>query len=143
MHTVRRLTLFTTPNARWRTKPARLKRCLIPNGSVVKGSGRSWRTCAWRRIPANMFMRFASSALRRSVRARVVELIVLGVYGVKGANEQILISSCSRFSSWNTNAPLGSPEYYSKQHYTRGLKCWNGPERSITVRKTLQFPCRS
>jgi len=66
-----------------------------------------------------------------------VELIVSGAYGVRGADEQILTSSCSRFSSWNTNASLGSPEYYTKQHYTRGAKCWNGPERSITVRKTL------
>jgi len=41
--------------------------------------------------------------------------------------------SLGRFSSWNTDAPLGSPEYYTKQHYTHGAKCWNGPERSITV----------
>jgi len=41
--------------------------------------------------------------------------------------------SLGRFSSWNTDAPLGSTDYYTKQHYTHGAKCWNGPERSITV----------
>jgi protein kinase C substrate 80K-H len=70
----------------------------------------------------------------------VVDLIVSGAYDVGGADEQILMSSCSRFSSWNTDAPLGSPEYHTKQHYTHGAKCWNGPERSITVRKTSQVP---
>lgn len=62
----------------------------------------------------------------------------LGCVWYKAAAEDIPISSCSRFSSWNTNAPLGSPEYYTKQHYTNGAKCWNGPERSITVRKVMQ-----
>ncbi|KZT12656.1 uncharacterized protein LAESUDRAFT_668484 [Laetiporus sulphureus 93-53] len=40
-----------------------------------------------------------------------------------------------KFSSWN-DAPgvtPGSPEYYSKQKYTGGSKCWNGPNRSVTV----------
>ena len=27
----------------------------------------------------------------------------------------------------------GSPEYYSKQRYTKGARCWNGPERSVSV----------
>src|SRR5882757_9441492 len=84
-------------------------------------------------------MRSAFSVLRRNVRAVVVDLIVSGAYGVKGADEQILMSPCSRFSSWNNDAPLGSSEYYTKQFYTHGAKCWNGPERSITVRKTLQL----
>ncbi|GBE79118.1 endoplasmic reticulum protein [Sparassis latifolia] len=40
-----------------------------------------------------------------------------------------------RFSSWNNVAGVvsGSLEYYSKQHYTRGTKCWNGPHRSVTL----------
>ena len=37
------------------------------------------------------------------------------------------------FVSWNTTAPEGTPEYYSQQVYKHGAKCWNGPERSITV----------
>ncbi|KAG8767176.1 hypothetical protein FRC15_005878 [Serendipita sp. 397] len=42
-------------------------------------------------------------------------------------------NSLGRFSSWNTSAPVGSPEYYSRQVYKHGARCWNGPERSITV----------
>ncbi|KAI0733419.1 glucosidase II beta subunit-like-domain-containing protein [Fomitopsis betulina] len=43
--------------------------------------------------------------------------------------------SLGKFTHWN-NAPgveLGSPEYYTKQYYERGAKCWNGPMRSVTV----------
>ncbi|THV00593.1 endoplasmic reticulum protein [Dendrothele bispora CBS 962.96] len=40
-----------------------------------------------------------------------------------------------RFSSWNSSpdVQVGSPEYYSKQLYNRGTKCWNGPERSVQL----------
>ncbi|KAF5357648.1 hypothetical protein D9758_007540 [Tetrapyrgos nigripes] len=40
-----------------------------------------------------------------------------------------------RFSSWNKSpeVQVGSPEYYSKQVYDRGTKCWNGPERSVVL----------
>ncbi|POV94665.1 hypothetical protein PSTT_16731 [Puccinia striiformis] len=40
-------------------------------------------------------------------------------------------TSLGRFSHWNKDAPKGSREYYSKQVYTDGAKCWNGPERSV------------
>ncbi|KZT74542.1 hypothetical protein DAEQUDRAFT_701980 [Daedalea quercina L-15889] len=43
--------------------------------------------------------------------------------------------SLGKFTHWN-NAPgvePGSPEYYTKQYYERGSKCWNGPMRSVTV----------
>ncbi|KAH9938712.1 endoplasmic reticulum protein [Fomitopsis serialis] len=43
--------------------------------------------------------------------------------------------SLGKFTHWN-NAPgiePGSPEFYTKQHYERGSKCWNGPHRSVTV----------
>ncbi|KAA1073417.1 hypothetical protein PGT21_011415 [Puccinia graminis f. sp. tritici] len=42
-------------------------------------------------------------------------------------------TSLGRFSHWNKDAPQGSPEYYSKQVYTNGHKCWNGPERSLNL----------
>ncbi|KNZ43807.1 hypothetical protein VP01_984g6 [Puccinia sorghi] len=44
-------------------------------------------------------------------------------------------TSLGRFSHWNKEAPQGSPDYYSKQVYTDGAKCWvsNGPERSLNV----------
>jgi len=40
-----------------------------------------------------------------------------------------------KFSSWSTdpNIKPGEPSYYEVQHYTRGAKCWNGPERSVTL----------
>ncbi|CCM03985.1 uncharacterized protein FIBRA_06141 [Fibroporia radiculosa] len=47
----------------------------------------------------------------------------------KGGSTQ----SLGKFSSWDTGAAVGSPEYYGKQHYTQGTKCWNGPMRSVTV----------
>jgi len=43
-----------------------------------------------------------------------------------------------KFKHWN-NAPgveVGSPEYYSKQYYKGGVRCWNGPERSVTLSLT-------
>ncbi|VDB86795.1 unnamed protein product [Peniophora sp. CBMAI 1063] len=41
--------------------------------------------------------------------------------------------SLGHFSGWNTNAEVGSPEYYSRQSYTLGTKCWNGPQRSVKL----------
>lgn len=43
--------------------------------------------------------------------------------------------SLGRFSSWNDAPGItpGSPEYYGKMYYTRGTKCWNGPQRSATL----------
>ncbi|KAF8591551.1 hypothetical protein K439DRAFT_906236 [Ramaria rubella] len=40
-----------------------------------------------------------------------------------------------KFASWSTdpNIKPGEPRYYEIQHYTRGAKCWNGPERSVTL----------
>ncbi|CAL1701892.1 unnamed protein product [Somion occarium] len=43
--------------------------------------------------------------------------------------------SLGRFAHWN-NGPgveVGSPEYYSKQFYIHGTKCWNGPQRSVVL----------
>ncbi|KAI0676730.1 endoplasmic reticulum protein [Trametes maxima] len=43
--------------------------------------------------------------------------------------------SLGRFESWNNAAGVekGSSEYYGRQRYTRGAKCWNGPQRSVTL----------
>jgi hypothetical protein len=38
-----------------------------------------------------------------------------------------------RFSSWNKEYNTGDPDYYTKQYYTGGAQCWNGPQRSVTV----------
>ncbi|KAA1465898.1 hypothetical protein DENSPDRAFT_925436 [Dentipellis sp. KUC8613] len=44
--------------------------------------------------------------------------------------------SLGKFTSWNpdTNVAEGSPEYYKKQMYTQGTKCWNGPFRSVQLK---------
>ncbi|CAE6532092.1 unnamed protein product [Rhizoctonia solani] len=38
-----------------------------------------------------------------------------------------------RFSGWNDKEGVvpGSYEYYTRQYYKGGLRCWNGPERSV------------
>ncbi|EIW62173.1 endoplasmic reticulum protein [Trametes versicolor FP-101664 SS1] len=42
--------------------------------------------------------------------------------------------SLGHFESWNNaDVEKGSPEYYSRQRYTKGAKCWNGPQRSVTL----------
>ncbi|OAX39255.1 hypothetical protein K503DRAFT_739832 [Rhizopogon vinicolor AM-OR11-026] len=41
--------------------------------------------------------------------------------------------SLGKFSSWNKAAQPGEPEYYTRQHYTLGAKCWNGPHRSVEL----------
>ncbi|TFK85069.1 endoplasmic reticulum protein [Polyporus arcularius HHB13444] len=46
--------------------------------------------------------------------------------------------SLGHFASWN-DAPgveKGSPAYYSKQYYKNGAKCWNGPQRSVSLDMT-------
>jgi len=37
------------------------------------------------------------------------------------------------FSSWNRDSTPDDPDYYTKQHYTGGTQCWNGPQRSVTL----------
>ncbi|WWC90142.1 uncharacterized protein L201_005075 [Kwoniella dendrophila CBS 6074] len=37
------------------------------------------------------------------------------------------------FSQWNTAAEQGTYEYYTKQLYNNGGRCWNGPLRSVSV----------
>ncbi|KAJ8502066.1 hypothetical protein ONZ51_g219 [Trametes cubensis] len=43
--------------------------------------------------------------------------------------------SLGHFEGWNNAAGVdkGTPEYYRKQRYSRGAKCWNGPQRSVTL----------
>ncbi|KAF8841281.1 hypothetical protein BDN67DRAFT_928581 [Paxillus ammoniavirescens] len=45
--------------------------------------------------------------------------------------------SLGKFTSWNQLSKPGEPEYYTKQRYTQGAKCWNGPQRSVE----LVFTC--
>lgn len=43
--------------------------------------------------------------------------------------------SLGRFASWNLSPGVteGSAEYYSKQVYSHGTRCWNGPERNVKL----------
>ncbi|KAF5364120.1 hypothetical protein D9756_000935 [Leucocoprinus leucothites] len=43
--------------------------------------------------------------------------------------------SLGKFESWNPSPDVqpGTPEYYSKQVYKRGARCWNGPERNVIL----------
>ncbi|KAL0575900.1 hypothetical protein V5O48_006073 [Marasmius crinis-equi] len=47
--------------------------------------------------------------------------------------------SLGKFDSWNPSPDVqpGQPDYYQKQVYNRGARCWNGPERSVV----LQLAC--
>ncbi|KAL1741939.1 glucosidase II beta subunit-like-domain-containing protein [Schizophyllum fasciatum] len=41
--------------------------------------------------------------------------------------------SLGKWGAWNADAEKGTPEYYQKQLYTKGARCWNGPERTVSV----------
>ncbi|KAF8171838.1 glucosidase II beta subunit-like-domain-containing protein [Pholiota molesta] len=44
--------------------------------------------------------------------------------------------SLGKFESWNPSSDVkpGQPEYYQKQVYKRGTRCWNGPERNVVLK---------
>ena len=51
-----------------------------------------------------------------------------------------------KFESWNPSPDVepGEPEYYQKQVYKHGTRCWNGPERNVVVRfLILTLPTRT
>ena len=41
--------------------------------------------------------------------------------------------SLGHFSSWRIDEEVGTPNYYSRQIFASGAKCWNGPQRSVQV----------
>ncbi|KAF8811886.1 hypothetical protein BYT27DRAFT_7183488 [Phlegmacium glaucopus] len=43
--------------------------------------------------------------------------------------------SLGKFESWNPSPDVkpGQPEYYQKQVYKHGTRCWNGPERNVVL----------
>ncbi|KEP55176.1 kinase C substrate 80 kDa-H protein [Rhizoctonia solani 123E] len=44
-------------------------------------------------------------------------------------------NNLGRFSGWNDKEGVvpGSYEYYTRQYYKGGARCWNGPERSVVL----------
>jgi hypothetical protein len=51
--------------------------------------------------------------------------------GITSLSLTILI--VSHFSGWNEAHEVATPAFYSRQMYTLGTKCWNGPQRSVKV----------
>lgn len=49
------------------------------------------------------------------------------------SNKDSSQNSLGSFEGWAENAEKGTLEYYSKQRYRNGAKCWNGPFRSVNV----------
>lgn len=49
------------------------------------------------------------------------------------ANSGSSVHSLGHFSSWKKDEEAGTPDYYSRQVFTGGAKCWNGPQRSVQV----------
>ena len=49
------------------------------------------------------------------------------------ANSGGSVHSLGHFSSWKKDEEVGTPGYYSRQIFTGGAKCWNGPQRSVQV----------
>jgi len=43
------------------------------------------------------------------------------------------VHSLGHFGSWKKDEEVGTPDYYSRQVFTGGAKCWNGPQRSVQV----------
>ncbi|KAJ3516958.1 hypothetical protein NMY22_g14080 [Coprinellus aureogranulatus] len=103
-------------------------------------SGRSWMMSVWSMISESAFYLLNFSKEGGIYRADMD--MVYGSYTYelcvfreakqkpkKGGST----FSLGRYSSWNTEAPPATPEYYSKQYYKHGTRCWNGPERSVVV----------
>ena len=49
------------------------------------------------------------------------------------ANSGGSVHSLGHFSSWKHDEETGTSGYYSRQVFTGGAKCWNGPQRSVQV----------
>ncbi|KAF9651810.1 hypothetical protein BDM02DRAFT_3110284 [Thelephora ganbajun] len=60
------------------------------------------------------------------------EVCLFGEAKQKG-NSDGSVHSLGHFSSWKRDEEVGTPDYYSRQMFTGGAKCWNGPQRSIQV----------
>jgi len=49
------------------------------------------------------------------------------------ANSGGSVHSLGHFSSWKSDEEVGTPNYYSRQVFIGGAKCWNGPQRSVQI----------
>ncbi|KAL7424783.1 hypothetical protein Q5752_000467 [Cryptotrichosporon argae] len=49
------------------------------------------------------------------------------------SNKDGATNNLGSYVGWNDSADVGTFEYYSKQNYKNGGKCWNGPMRSVAL----------
>ncbi|KAL1408832.1 hypothetical protein Q8F55_005646 [Vanrija albida] len=52
---------------------------------------------------------------------------------VQKSNKDHSSNHLGTFTGWHDKAEAGSAEYYQRQKYTNGARCWNGPMRSVTL----------
>ncbi|KIP09812.1 hypothetical protein PHLGIDRAFT_85955 [Phlebiopsis gigantea 11061_1 CR5-6] len=80
------------------------------------------------------FKKLQGTCLEKEVGDYTYEVCLFGEAKQK-PNKGGSTFSLGHFASWNDAEGIspGSPEYYGKQHYTRGTKCWNGPMRSVQL----------
>lgn len=91
---------------------------------------------------AGIHTKYACSTKRDKNLIKVVRLSVSGTSSCSFLDYSTLRIAClipmtpiSKFASWNKSPDVkpGEPEYYSKQYYEDGTRCWNGPSRSVIV----------
>ncbi|CAH7671577.1 glycosyl hydrolases family 31-domain-containing protein [Phakopsora pachyrhizi] len=90
------------------------------NSNLSKDWGSEWE-----------FKKLDQTCLQMNHDEYIYEVCLFGEAFQKSSNG--FRTSLGRFAHWNEDAAKGSPEYYSKQLYLNGDKCWNGPERSARV----------
>lgn len=104
---------------------------------VVTGSGRSWTELAWRRTPESA-SDCPVGALRASLANNEPHRYTYSVcfFGEASqrSNNNNVRTSLGHFKGWAPDAEAGSDDYYQRQVYAEGQRCWNGPQRSAKVR---------
>jgi len=73
-----------------------------------------------------------NTCLERESGDYVYEVCLFGAATQKAKNGAH--HNLGHFSSWNKDSNPGDPDYYDVQHYTGGAQCWNGPQRSVTLK---------
>nr|WVH01963.1 protein kinase C substrate protein [Naematelia aurantialba] len=71
------------------------------------------------------------TCIEKGAGGYVYELCFFGRVNQKSPNGPT--THLGTFAEWNMSASPGSYEYYTRQKYLNGAKCWNGPMRSATI----------
>lgn len=83
---------------------------------------------------------FPSSLLTSSLLHRYTYSITWFGEAQQKSNNNNMRTSLGRFKGFSQVAEKGSDEYYLKQLYAEGQRCWNGPARSAKVSSFPPFP---